>query len=249
MTTPITIAQLSDLHLSDKPSRQRFLEVLAFTLTKQPNFLLLTGDLVNDGQQMGYDWLFDVLDDTKLPYACVAGNHDVNHQGEHWHHLTPSLCHPSLRGMGHYGLAHWQLLTLNSSVGGAIGGFLDQHSLHFITQILTHDPRPAIIALHHHPTAVGSAWIDAHLLANGRQLEKLLDTFDHVKAVVCGHVHQAHTLPFGRTLLYTCPAVSRQFLPFVDDFAIDTLPAGFRLFRLYDITFDTAVHRLWGADQ
>ena len=45
-----------------------------------PDLWLLTGDLVNDGNSDAYDWLFNQLQATKIPYLAVAGNHDVTHE-------------------------------------------------------------------------------------------------------------------------------------------------------------------------
>lgn len=238
------IAQISDLHLSNPKSFDDFLQVLDLALSHSPNLLILTGDLVNDGKKHGYDWLFDTLDKTRIPYLCMAGNHDVTHEiGHHlpFHERTFLPIDPDLRLPNHQRLiiqmpsTTWQILTLNSAISGQIHGKISADSLQFLRHHLSNDllkNLPTIIALHHHPCSVGSAWIDEHMLINYNEFWQTLAGFDNIKAILCGHVHQAHTIHFqGKTLL-TCPATSRQFAPHQDDFAIDHVSSGFRLIQI-----------------
>ncbi|MDO4450930.1 MAG: metallophosphoesterase [Moraxella sp.] len=247
------IAQISDLHLSkhDEHSFDKFLSVLDLALNHKPNLLLLTGDLVNDGVGEIYDWLFDVLKNTNIPFLCLAGNHDVTHEIGHdlpfderqflpipaderlidTHRLIIELPHVC-----------WQLLAVNSAVGGQIYGQISEQGLAFLQTHLNNN-HPTLIALHHHPTPVGSAWIDEYKLCNGDEFWQMpCHTPTHV---LCGHVHQAHALPHAHGVLYTCPATSRQFTPHQDKFGIDTLASGFRLVRLHDNgKLDTQIYRL-----
>lgn len=294
---PIRLIQLSDLHLTGRvgadPSYQKFLQVLDLACQYEPDFFVLTGDLVNDGVQAGYAWLFGVLNQTGVPYACIAGNHDVTH--EHNAHLpfeqrtfSPIKKHPQLLDCQRILLGHWQILLLDSSIAGDIAGRLSYEQLVWLSHQMTTD-RPTIIALHHHPVAVGSAWIDKYKLQNHQMFLALilgkLDTkkFNRIKQhnhhrqttrpptpahiaplvratsqraiphriddtpalfatvnpnirpiVLCGHIHQAHTLRAQNAQILTAPAVSRQFLPYADDFCLDNLPSGFRLLVLDD---------------
>lgn len=253
------IAQISDLHLSTHvpTNTDKFLKVLDFALTFKPNLLLLTGDLVNDGYLPLYDWLFAALDKTNTPYLCLAGNHDVTHEIGHdlpfdkrtflpiakddrlidTHRLVIDLPH-----------ATWQLLAVNSALHGHIYGRLDDAQLAFLKTHLNH-AMPTLIALHHHPTPVGSAWIDEHMLQNGDEFWAILNAHTTNTAnrphVLCGHVHQAHILQQNGGTLYTCPATSRQFAPHQDEFGIDDVASGFRLLQLHNNrTLDTWVKRL-----
>lgn len=249
----IRLAQLSDLHLSGQvgtdPSYQRFLAVLTQAVAQCPNFLLLTGDLVSEGQKAGYAWLFAILDKTKLPYMCLAGNHDVCIEHGNFYTLSATACHPTLKGIQIQTLGAWQVIGLNSAVAGAIGGHITKDDLDFMVNHLKHNDRPTLIALHHHPTAVGSAWLDTHLLDNASALQAAIAPFAQVKGVLCGHVHQAHCLSFAGVPLYTCPAVARQFLPFAHDFALDDKGAGFRVVELYGNQPSTHIHRLDATPQ
>lgn len=251
------IAQLSDLHLSthqDDPSHQTFMACLEFAISHRPDLLLLTGDLVNDGRKAGYDWLFKTLHATHLPFVCLAGNHDVTKV------VNPHLPYTERQFVAiardtrlptyqmHTLNNHWQLICLSSAVAGADHGYLDEHVLDWLDNTLAIRSTPTLIALHHHPILVGSAWIDALALQNREALWAVLGRHPHIRAVLCGHVHQAHDLvqPNTDIRVLTCPATSRQFLPRHDDFALDNAPAGIRLITLDDHgkKIDSTIHRL-----
>lgn len=252
-THPFVIAQLSDLHLSPHTPKSfdNFLAVLALAKRHCPNLLILTGDLVNDGDKAIYDWLFEQLNNARLPFLCLAGNHDVTQ--EIGHHLPfdkrqflPIAKDPRLPDQHRLVLdsngTKWQLLALNSAVAGQIFGQVSQQSLDFISHHLQAN-LPTIIALHHPPAKVGSAWIDAYRLQNSDQFWQTLAPFTNLH-ILCGHLHQAHSLPLFGSTLYTCPATARQFLPYADEFALDTLPAGFRLICLKNNQFTSQIIRL-----
>ncbi len=241
-----SIAQLSDMHLTGKigvdVSYQRFLTILELAMADAPDLLLLTGDLVNDGNTDGYDWLFHKLSSTGVPFICLAGNHDVTHDiGIHLPHdarihialsADNRLAHQHRLSIS-LAMSQWQLLCLDSSVPGAEFGRLSADSLAWLDDTLAHHQLPTIIALHHHPMAVGAAWIDKLMLRDAEQFNAIIGAHPHVQAVLCGHVHQAHTLSIRASAnLYTCPATARQFAPFIDEFSIDHIPAGYRVIQI-----------------
>lgn len=254
-TRPFTIAQLSDLHLTHMvgtdASYHQFLACLNLALTHQPDFLLLTGDLVNDGQSSGYDWLFDILMATGIPFACVAGNHDVTI--EHGKSLpfdqrTFIATHADTRLMDCTRLDltnAWQILLLDSTKSGCIDGHFSATQLDWLSSTLAHAQKNTLIACHHPPILVGSAWIDAYMPDNAEAFWHVVQSYPHVVGVLCGHVHQAHHLTHQHAAIFTCPATSRQFLPFSHEFALDECPAGYRLIQLYNTAhLETDIKRL-----
>lgn len=242
------IAQISDLHLSGQigsaPSYQRFLQVLSLAIDDKPDLLLLTGDLVNDGNSSAYDWLFEQLYATRLPFVCIAGNHDVTHEigtglpfAERQHiPITPDNrlcdCHSIDIRVGD---CLWRVLLLNSAVNGETHGSLPHASLDWLDNELHHHPHPTLIALHHHPVPMRSAWMDAYILDNKEEFWQVLLKHPHAHTVLCGHVHQVHDIrPFIHhpVRLLTCPSTDRQFAPFCDEFTLDDAPAGYRMIQL-----------------
>lgn len=246
------LAQLTDLHLTGKTgidvSYQKFLACLALAINQSPDFLLLTGDLVNNGTQDGYDWLFHTLNSTAIPYACLAGNHDVTLEIGHELPYTQRQFLPidknnKLIEYQRILLGNYQLLCLNSAVAGKEYGTLSTPSLDWLHQTLSQFQQPTLIALHHHPVPVGSTWIDKLMLKNSNELFQVLAHFSHIKAILCGHVHQAHTLKHQGIKIFTTPATSRQFLPFCDEFQLDMANGGIRILEL-GTTINSAIFRI-----
>lgn len=239
------IAQLTDLHLpsgfAHTPNAARTLtRALARAQMLGASAFLLTGDLINNGTTADYDALFGSLKQTGKPFFALAGNHDVSF--EHNAHLpydkrflTPPLAAnlPDKRLISNAVLpfSGFNLIILDSTVLGKEHGFLTDNTLDFLARTLTQNLKiPTIIALHHPPVTVGSAWIDALGLKNPQALASVVQSLSNVTAIVAGHVHQATILPFAGTQVYTAPALSRQFLPNSDAFALDNKAAGFALF-------------------
>lgn len=242
----LRIAQLSDFHLTGRigqsPSYHRFLQVFNLAKLQQPDLWLLTGDLVNDGNSDAYDWLFAQFAQTGVPYFAIAGNHDVTHEiGIGLPHdqrlhlpIRPDArllnCHRhALDPVG------WQLLMLDSTISGETHGVIDSSALSWLDKTLQQHSSPTIIALHHHPLPVGSAWIDAYALQNREAFWTIIDKHCHVQGIVCGHVHQAwHLQPTidHSVQLLTCPSTDRQFAPLEDAFTLDNVSAGFRMIHI-----------------
>lgn len=254
----LTIAQISDLHLIGKvgthDSYQRFLGVLQLVITQNPDLLVLTGDLVNDGNSTAYDWLFATLQRTKIPFVCLVGNHDVTHEigidlpfNERIHlPITPDKRLPMTHRI-FLARQNWQLLLVNTATMGRDDGRIAQTDLAWLEQMLATHTVPTIIALHHQPLAIGSRWIDDLMLQNADEFWQIISRHTHAQAVICGHVHQAHQLDAPtdhQCTLFTCPAVARQFLPFADNFALDELPAGFRLLQIEQNQLKSNIKRL-----
>lgn len=250
---PTRIIQLSDLHLTGQigkdTSYHAFLACLTKSLSYAPDFYLLTGDLANHGDTQATDWLFDTLKRTGVPFFAVAGNHDVTI--EHNLHLpfelrefSPKIPDNRLCDCHAICINHWQILLLDSSISGQIYGKLNDYQLDWLHHTLSNNPSNAIIALHHPPVSVNSAWIDAYQLQNADKFWQIIDKHRHAKLVLSGHVHQTHTLICGHTTVHTALSTHRQFMPYADDFCIDTNAGGFVIIDLNDKNCQLSVHRL-----
>lgn len=246
------IAHITDLHLHGDigvdSSYQQFMSCLMLALAHNAQFLLLTGDLVEDGVADGYQWLLDCLHQTQLPFVCLAGNHDVTYTlGHHLPYdqrtFLPKAAHPMLATHQNVPLGSYQLLCLDSTVAGKEYGLLNTHTLAWLHDTLSQNQKPTLIAMHHPPILVGAQWIDALALQNSTQFWQTLQPHTHVKAIICGHVHQAHRLKHQGIWVFTSPSSYRQFLPFCDTFALDTQAPGIRIITL-NAALDSFVVRL-----
>lgn len=203
-------ARLHDWHVN-----YAFTTVLEAATRRYPDYdaLVLGGDLVDDQSAAGYQRLDTMLRLLGRPILAMAGNHDD--PGRMAHYLDCAHVHRPLA------LGGWQLHALDSHWPGNAAGRLGEAQLADLEYHLDRDTRPAVIFLHHPPVSVGSTWLDAIGLADGDTLTQCLTRRPQVRAVVCGHAHQARQLSIGDRPCWVTPATMRQFLPGADQFAMD----------------------------
>ncbi|PIE47357.1 MAG: 3',5'-cyclic-nucleotide phosphodiesterase [Gammaproteobacteria bacterium] len=255
------ILQLSDLHLSaDKKKMVNgingydgFNNTLRQALSKNIHcdLILLTGDLVNEINPSIYDYIFTKLTETGVPFACIAGNHDVTDVLKPQAKFEqPKLiaCKPDPRLLNQHLIEtdYWQILLINSSIAGKIYGNIDKATQHWLNKQLANNDKPAIIVMHHHSLPIGSKWMDKHILKNADDFWQTITPFKQVKAVISGHTHQQSQQTYKGVAVYTTPSTNYQYKPKQDDFAYDELmSSGYRWIKLYDNgTMSTTVERL-----
>lgn len=248
---PLIIAQLSDIHLFDDPeakllnvkTEESFQEVLEelTKLSPQPDLLLLTGDLTQDGSEPAYARMQSTLINSRIPAYCLPGNHDEAV------FLQTCQSGEQIGSNRRITIAGWQLFLLNSAIAGKVQGYFHTATLNWLDQQLAASPDlPALIAFHHPALSLGCAWLDPIGLENQEQFWQVCDRHPQVRVVINGHAHQAFDTLYCRTnhpIRYlVTPSTCIQFQPLNDQFQIDDLPPGFRLLYLYaDGTVDTKV--------
>src|SRR5437868_338683 len=164
-STPIRIAQISDLHI--KPSgvlaygrvdTGRALERCVAALnefTPSPDFVVISGDLVDTPTSEEYEHLKRLLASLKLPFAAIPGNHDsrdmmrATFPGSDYAFSSGPLDQKIETG-------ELDLLLVDSSVAGKPHGELDGSTLQWLEATLaSHAHRPALLFLHHPPFVAG----------------------------------------------------------------------------------------------
>lgn len=249
---PVRVAQITDTHLyADRGRRlkgfdtDRMLrETLAHLAASgfSPQRLVLTGDLVHDGSEAGYWRLATLLRDQGVETLCLPGNHDDG----------PTLRRVLASAGASCGSSHrvgpWLFLLLDTSVPGEDYGQVSDEAVREAAGALAgSEAEHALVWLHHHPLPVGSRWLDALGLSNAGALWRWLEREERVRGVVCGHVHQDFSSRRAGIPVWGTPATCMQFAPGRDAFALDSLPPGFRRFRLFpDGRVETEVVRVSG---
>jgi len=249
-TSPLLIAQLSDLHLFATPDRDLLglntfssLEIILQELQGlpiKPDQLLLTGDLAQDETDVAYQQIQQLIAPLQIPTYWLPGNHD------HLPTMQGVFTDPSFRSHKSYRMGDWHFLLLDSSVSGKVYGELSADSLNWLDQELERcHPHPTLIALHHPPFAIKSDWLDRIGLQNSDDLFAIVDRYSHVKLVIFGHIHQQFEHQRGEVYYLSTPSTCIQFAPHSKTFALDPAQPGFRLLRLYDNgMFETEVQRV-----
>src|SRR5690606_26104391 len=138
----VNVLQITDLHLSshvpaaaDETSSEvavcqyNFEAIIkqALSAERRCDLILVTGELVNKVQAEIYDHIFDVLQATGIPFACIAGNHDVTDDNNSElpfcrRDLSARPADSRLVTRHVTATAHWQLLLIENSTTGKVEG-------------------------------------------------------------------------------------------------------------------------------
>ncbi len=247
----LRVIQLTDIHLfatSDQAlmgiaTRASLLPIVAQIAQVQPapHFLLLTGDLSQDGSPESYRQLVELLQPLNLPIYWLPGNHDCFEVMERSLTIAPFRADKSFTQSG------WQFLLLNSQIPGDVPGHLSSTTLEWLQlELAAHPERPTTIAFHHPPMSLNTEWLDSSALQNPEELFQIVDRHPQVKLVLFGHIHQeVEEVRSGVTYL-GCPSTCFQFARDHQNFTldIDQYP-GFRILDLgADGSWRTEVRRV-----
>jgi len=239
MNSPLTIIQITDLHIlaeqgktmSGVDTEQSFKQLLKHIHSKHKkiDLLLVTGDLAEDPCEASYQRIFQALNKYPTRTACLPGNHD------NFSLMQQFISGQQINCDKHLQFKHWQVINLNSKKTGSQGGYLAASELNFLTDTLKNNkPLNTLIAVHHHPVATHSRWMDTMMIENSAELLSLIKDYPQVKAITCGHIHQElQTIKKGK-LIFGTPSSCFQFKPLSSEYAIDNnqTGAGYRVFSL-----------------
>jgi Icc protein len=241
----LRLNQLTDLHLGDSPDYQFRGVVPLATLQavlgdvdrsgRGNDLMLLTGDLASDCQPAAYRLLDQLLTEQNRSAIWLPGNHDDA--------LTMEINFSHYPPISVFEHKHWGILMLDSSQSGKTGGYMSQQQLQLVEAGLqTLADKFVLVAMHHSPVSVNSAWLDEHRITNHKQLHRLLSAHGNVKAVVFGHVHQQFEADWQGLPVYSTPSTCVQFASGMDDFMLSNQGPAYRWLDLHpDGGMDTGV--------
>ncbi|MEJ2680416.1 MAG: metallophosphoesterase [Gammaproteobacteria bacterium] len=240
MTKPLRVVQVSDSHLSRDVAScahrvkvdQSLSSVIALIREEQlaTDLFLVTGDLSQDGSVESYRRFFEQLMVFKRPIYGLPGNHDVV---DVMRSVAPNPLHISPCSLDQKG---WRIILLNSWSGQRYGELSDDQLCfldHALQGSVAAGSYHCMVCLHHHPVPLNSAWLDREGLKNAYRFFEVLDRYDHVRAVVWGHVHQGFHGWRREVALFAAPSTCYQFKPECRECKVDDLAPGYRWFDLY----------------
>jgi 3',5'-cyclic-AMP phosphodiesterase len=250
-TSPLLVAQISDLHLF-ADDRQDLLgwntwesldKIMAQleSSSPRPDVILLTGDLAQDESEAAYRKILQRFVALNIPTYWLPGNHDCVPTMERILNQPPVFTDKI------FNKGNWKFLLLNTHVLGQVYGALSAESLTWLDAQLSQMPveQPTLIAMHHPPFWVGSPWLDKSGLQNTEAFLEVVDRHPQVQVVLVGHVHQEFQGDRQGVTYLSTPSTCIQFMPKSSNFALDEARPGFRLLHLYpNGQFDTAVERV-----
>lgn len=244
----MTFLHLSDLHLTPPgrlltgidPMRQlRAVLARMARLAVAPAFIVISGDLTDDGSAASYAVVNEVL--TELgeegtPVLLALGNHDDRSSfrrvvlGEEGSDGAGPYCFSRL-------IDGLRVIVLDSTIPGEASGALGTGQLAWLEgEVQLPAARGNLIVLHHPCRLAGPVHhYPAFIVREAAALEALVARHhERVVGVLAGHTHQANSAPFGGTLHATAPAVLCQLDFFAGPEYRPVPGAGFNLCQLDD---------------
>lgn len=235
---PLRIVQLSDFHLFDNPQGQLLgvntyeaLQGVVEHARQQAgpiDLVLATGDISQDGSAQSYQHAQTLLQPLQAPMVFLPGNHDD---------LAAMRSVLGSQMAAITDRSDWRIVALDSHVAGSDEGFLGEDQLALLEQAAQTE-RWVLVAMHHNPVPMGSAWLDPMMIANANELLALCERQEQIRGLLWGHVHQEMDTvqvlgPQRRQLqLMACPATCLQFGPRSQQFALDNIDPGYRILDL-----------------
>jgi len=217
--TDLTFIHLTDLHLLGTDDAQingqyptqklRNIIERIQSMEIRPAFLLITGDLVNDGQPDEYETLnrrLPELQSFDVPIILGMGNHDArgffrqivlgeanSEEHEPYYHST------LIDGVN--------VIMLDSQIPNEVPGFLEAKQLAWLaTELAKPVAVGHLIALHHPPVSSTVTLLDTMMLTNPQDLAAVVVGHDNVLGILSGHIHYNHVARFQKTFSFTTPA-------------------------------------------
>lgn len=238
LSKTLTLAQISDCHLfadrnglHHQANVYQNLKNVLLAIKNQPSIdaIIFTGDLTQDHTQVSYQRFVQAFAECEIttPVYYVAGNHDEPALLKHYLSQAP-FCQDSVIEN-----EYWQVLMLESK-SATPAGVISKAQCDIAGRIID-QTKSQLLLMHHHAVDAGF-FIDKHGLVNKAQFQQFLTANPSIKALGCGHIHQALTLSVKlpeRTLsLYCCPATSIQFDINAETAKSNGQAPGFRIFAL-----------------
>lgn len=238
MESPLFILQISDCHILAESgatllgidTEQSLRHVLKYAYKKegQADLILLSGDLAEQPCQSSYQKIVRALQPYNTHTLCLPGNHDDLRLMQRYINL------PTLNCAKHTIVKNWQLICLNSQKVNTHSGYVAKSEQVFLTDVLTQHPGlNTLVAIHHHVIATNSHWMDGMIVNNKEELLTLIRPYSQVKAISCGHIHQALEVQIENLLLLGTPSTCFQFKPHCTEYTLDDKTPGYRVILLY----------------
>ena len=200
------IAHISDLHISDDAFDEAvFMQAVTEINNLQPDMIILSGDVTNNGYYRQYQQAIKYLDMFDAPLFAVPGNHDARNLG-----------HQSFEEL--IGESSWKLtkeddfmvIGLDSSSPdedrGHVGNPQRMWMEHQLDQCVIND-LSSILVLQHHVIPIPNTGRERNVLSDAGDLLKTLTTHE-VDLILCGHKHVPNVWRINDTIVVNAGSIS-----------------------------------------
>ncbi|MGN0177517.1 MAG: metallophosphoesterase family protein [Methanobrevibacter sp.] len=204
------IAHISDLHICENEfDEDMFIKAVGEINNLQPDMIILTGDITNDGYYAEFQMATEYLKMFEAPLFAVPGNHD-----------SKNLGYQSFEEL--VGERSWKLtmddnltvIGLDSSSPdeskGRIGGPQHMWLEHQLDECVVNE-NFSIVALHHHIISIPQTGRERNVLSDAGDVLKTLTTHE-VDLVVSGHKHVPNIWKLNNTIVVNAGSLSSKKL-------------------------------------
>ena len=250
------LAQISDTHLLTRTDRtplalkrvenlQRCVDTIN-AMPIQPAAVVHTGDMINfgpkgDEHENGYGLAFEILSQLNAPFYPAIGNRD-SRPDLIARFLAPDLL-PSDAPFCQYRvkLKDADLICVDTkSAAHNLGTSCDEGLAH-LNELLQQDiDKPVFVFMHHPPVKIAALKknpLQFESIEQASALVNLLDRYENIVRVLCGHTHRSAMLDMGRHTASTHPSLAT-------DVRFDRYPdrlANEPVFQLHELQSDHRV--------
>ncbi|WNS81253.1 lamin tail domain-containing protein [Domibacillus sp. DTU_2020_1001157_1_SI_ALB_TIR_016] len=165
-------------------------------------YVFHTGDLVDEANQP-YQWeradtYMKTLDNAKVPYGVLAGNHDVGHKTGDYNEYSKYFGEARFAGKDYYGESykdnrgHYDLISSNGNdfIMLYMGWGVNEEDIAWMNKVLAEHPdRKAIVSFHEYLLVSGN-----RSPIGDKVFEEVVKPNKNVVAVLSGHYHDSETL-------------------------------------------------------
>jgi 3',5'-cyclic AMP phosphodiesterase CpdA len=215
------IVQISDLHLAGPGRKTLGIAPMAENLTRcvdhinrlepQPDLVLVTGDVTNDGRREEAKQAASILSALRWPYYIIPGNHDD--RSALWSVFGGTACPAMEQGFINYAIDDFdvRLIGMDSVAPGNAGGEICRTRAAWLEARLAEAPtRPTIIFMHHPPLRCGVLETDEDGFVGAQLLGAVVERFSNIKRIVCGHIHLLAHAQWRGVVVSTAPGMGMQ---------------------------------------
>lgn len=196
MSSPVIIAQVSDLHIGAAPKirgerpEDNLLRAFEALRAYKPDIILATGDLANDERAEEYAALAQLLPQAPAPVFLLPGNHD---DPDRMRAAFPD--HTYLPAIGHlsYAIDHLpvRIVCVDQTERGQVPGRFTPELAAWLNATLKDAPdKPTLVALHHPPYNTNDILFDTIGLLGADVFKQVIARHPQVKRITSGHHHR-----------------------------------------------------------
>lgn len=217
----LKVAQISDMHIGQSEFvqginvRENFRRALYSDSVKDCDFIMLSGDLAEDGSEEAYKFVLQEMEKFGRPWNFIIGNHD-----------DTKNCMKVLRGEPDFNFTFdyvqdvfgRRFVCLDSSSGKVTGEQIEW---------LRRQARvrgPFYLFTHYPPCICGHRFMDTNFsMKNMEAFQNVLAEFDNLKYIFCGHYHVPYKIRLkSGQIVYVAPATEMQISERKKEFHIIT---------------------------